>query len=186
MRDLQPYANPCAVTVTPVSLATSECAAELGPPVPIRSAFALQRPISPRVTEPFYHATHDYNAITYYHDATAHNDDPAARNHDGLWRAGARPRRAHAGWRVPRRVSGRAGRPLLSLRDAAPDDVLFSGPWLLVITRYRRSELAWSHSRTAGRGSRKVGGRFSYPHTPSKNPPPISGTQAYIAYLLGR
>ena len=30
-------------------------------------------------------------------------------------------------------------------------------------------------------GSRKVSGLFSYPHTPSKNPPPILGMQAYIA-----
>ncbi len=37
-----------------------------------------------------------------------------------------------------------------------------------------------------GGGSRKVSGRSSYPHTPTKNPPLILGMQAYIAYLLRR
>jgi hypothetical protein len=43
---------------------------------------------------------------------------------------------------------------------------------------------AVGESRSGGGGSRKVGGRFSNLHTPSKNPPSISGIQAYIAYLL--
>lgn len=58
----------------------------------------------PRAAKPTDHATYDdvttcYN-VTYYHNATTHNYDPAAHHHDGRWRAGARPRPADAGWRV--------------------------------------------------------------------------------------
>jgi hypothetical protein len=35
-------------------------------------------------------------------------------------------------------------------------------------------------------GSRKLAVALLSTHIPSKNPPPISGMQAYIAYLLGR
>jgi hypothetical protein len=45
-----------------------------------------------------------------------------------------------------------------------------------------------SKGQLANRGggeSRKVSGRSSNVHTPSKNAPPILGMQAYIAYLLG-
>jgi hypothetical protein len=31
----------------------------------------------------------------------------------------------------------------------------------------------------------KIGYRFAYLHTPSKNPPPVSWRQAYIACILG-
>ena len=40
-------------------------------------------------------------------------------------------------------------------------------------------------SKGGSGGSREGSGRSSYLHTPVKNPPPISGKQAYIAYLPG-
>jgi hypothetical protein len=85
----------------------------------------------PRATEPSYDAT------SYYHDAT-YNYDCAAHHHDGCWRTGARPCPAAARRWVSRRVPGGAGRRLLSVRDAAPQEGLFSGPWL--IGQYKISE----------------------------------------------
>jgi hypothetical protein len=46
--------------------------------------------------------------------------------------------------------------------------------------------VGFANGSVGGGGSRKVSGLFSYPHTCSKNPPPISGMQAYIAYLFNR
>jgi hypothetical protein len=57
------------------------------------------------------------------------------------------------------------------------------GPGLLQPRPFLLSRCTHVHCQGGG-GSRKVSGRFSNLHTPSKNPQPLSLIQAYIAYLL--